>query len=529
METQKKITGPLFGFLTLIFGFIAVAGWIFRSQPIFWIALLLTVGSLVIFARLRFSDFMNFFVSRQARYGANVALSIVGVIGIAVFINVIVVQQFDRKVDLTQLQLYTLSEQTQTILSNLEKDIKITAFFTDNHLQAARVRDMLELYQRETDSLTVSFKNPEIDIELSNKYNISWDGTTIFESGERQERVTVVEEQKFTSAILKLIRDETKRIYFLVGHEERGLDDFNNNGYSAFRAELENQNYAVAPLLLLTAPDLPTDCDALVIAGPKTALASHEIDIIAKYLKRNGKLLLMLDPSVTAGADVNRRLVRLMKGWGITIGNDVVIDKAQFIALFGPQAPVPGPELHEITRPMRELVAFPYTRSVTPTAAVPAGLIVKSLARTVSGPQSSWAETERIPDGTFGDDFVYTAGVDTPAPVSVAVAAEQKVDENSDATAKGPTRIVVFGDSDFASNAFFRAPNRDLLLSAINWLTLEDDLIAIRPIDLQGQTLRQMRAHDVRLVQITSVFLMPSLVFVAGLIVWWQRRKGEDA
>ena len=527
METHKRITGPLFGFLTLIFSFITIASWIFQTSLIFWICLLLTLVSLIIFTRLRFSDFTNFFVSRQARYGANVALSIVGVIGIAVFVNAIVINRLDKKVDLTQLQLHTLSEQTQTVLKNLEKEIHVIAFFKTSNSQAARVKNMLELYQRETEYLTVSFKDPEIDIQLSNKYNILWDGTTIFESSERQEKVTSVEEQKFTSAILKLIRNETKKIYFLVGHEEHGVDDLNKNGYSGVQTELENQGYAAVPLSLLTEPDIPADCDALVIAGPKTALSTHEINVVSKYLRRDGKLFLMLDPSVTAAEDVNRGLVRLMKRWSIAIGNDLVIDETQFFPLFGPKAPVPGPALHEITRPMREPVAFPYTRSVTPITDRPASLSVKSLMKTVGGTQGSWGETQRISDGTFGEDFSYTTGVDTPPPVSIAVAAEQKTDtNNADTTVGGLTRIVVFGDSDFAANSFFRPPARDLFLSIINWLTLEDDLIGIRPIDLQGQTLRQMHVRDGRLVQITSVFLIPSIVFIAGLIVWWQRREG---
>ena len=530
METNKGITGPIFGFLTLIFSFIAIASWIFQAFSIFWICLLLALVSLAIFARLRFSDFTNFFISRQARYGANVALSIVGVIGIAVFVNAIVINRFDKKVDLTKLQLYTLSEQTQTVLKNLEKEIHVIAFFKDSNSQAARVKAMLELYQRETEYLTVSFKDPEIDIQLSNKYNILWDGTTIFESGEQQEKVTSIEEQKFTSAILKLIRDETKKIYFLVGHEEHGLDDLYKNGYSAVQTELENQNYAALPLSLLTEPDIPADCEALVIAGPKTALTAHEINVVSKYLQRNGKLFLMLDPSVTSAEDVNRGLVRLMRRWSIAIGNDLVIDETQFFPLFGPKAPVPGPTLHEITRPMREPVAFPYTRSVAPIEDRPASLSVKSLMKTVGGTQDSWGETQRISDGTFGEDSTYTTGVDTPPPVSIAVAAEQKTDKNNeDKTVGGLTRIVVLGDSDFAANGLFRAPARDLFLSIINWLTLEEDLIGIRPIDLQGQTLRQMHVQDGRLVQITSVFLMPSIVFIAGLIVWWQRRKGENA
>ena len=155
---------------------------------------------------------------------------------------------------------------------------------------------------------------------------------------------------------------------------------------------------------------------------------------------------------------------------------------------------------------------------------------VKSLAKTVGGVQDSWGETERVPDGTFSRELIYTAGVDTPPPVSVAVAVEEKVDNNSQAeTAGSPIRIVVFGDSGFATNAYLREANRDLFLATINWLTLEDDLIAIRPINLEKQALRQMRVVDIRLVQITSVFLIPSIVFIAGLVVWWQRRKGENA
>lgn len=531
METNKSMAAPLFGILTLIFTFVGIANWIFQARLAFWICLLLALVSLIIFVRLRFSAVMDFFVSRQARYGANVALSIVGVIGIAVFVNAIVVQRFDKRVDITLNQLYTLSEQTRKILKTVDKDIRVTAFLGQNvpAQNQQRARDMLGLYAYETQFVTVSYADPYIDQLLRNKYDIRVDGTIVFESDTRHEKVTTIEEQKFTSAILKLIKDETKKIYFLVGHEEHEIEDFNNEGYSSLRAELENQNYAAFSLSLLTEPDIPADCEVLVIAGPKTAFSRYELDIVAKYLARNGKLLLMLDPSLTSAEDTNSGLVRLMKRWGITIGNDFVVDETDFVPLFGPGAPVPGFELHEITRAMRDFVAFPLTRSVTPAADSPTTLSVKSLAKTVGGIQDTWGETERTPDGTFSTELTYTAGVDTPPPVSVAVAVAQKVDNNSqDETTGASTRIVVFGDSDFAVNAALREANRDLFLATINWLTLAEDLIAIRPLDLQKQALRQMRIQDVQLVQITSVFLIPAIVFTAGLIVWWQRRKGED-
>jgi ABC-type uncharacterized transport system involved in gliding motility auxiliary subunit len=540
--SSKNVTGPLFGLLALILGFAAVASLLFGVRPVFWICLLFCFTALVIFARLRFADFVNFFISRQARYGANVALSIVGVIGIAVFVNAIVVQRLDKRVDLTRDQLYSLSEQTQKILKSLNFEIHITTFMSEKVPPADRQRtiEMLELYQRETDFLTISHANPYIDIQLVEKYNIRRDGTVIFETPERQEKATILEEQKFTSAILKLVRKQTKKIYFTVGHEEHSLDDFNNTGYSEVKGELENQNYAAASLSLLTQPAVPADCDVLVIAGPKNALTSHEIGLVSKYLAQNGKLLLLLDPSLTSAEDVNKRLVQLMKRWGIAIGNDLVVDRVSFIFELGPSAPFSTFEPHDITRSaMQVSIPFPVTRSVTPLEDRKATLSVKSLAKTINPTGVSWAETQRETDETFNMDS-YTPGVDIQGPISIAVAAEQKDRSGqSDTSAQsgntvtettgGPTRIVVFGDSDFATNVFFRSASRDLFLATINWLTLEEDLIAIRPIDLRQQALRRMAVQDIRLVQITSVFLIPSIVFIGGLIVWWQRRKGENA
>jgi len=245
----------------------------FWRKNCFWILLLLCATALVIFARLRFADFVNFFTSRQARYGANVALSIVGVIGIAVFVNAIVAQRFDKRTDLTRDRLYSLSEPTQKILKSLNIEIQVTTFISERAVSAAARQhtiETLELYQRETDFLTITHANPYIDIQLVEKYNIRRDGTVIFETlGQKPEKVTILEEQKFTSAILKLIRKKTKKIYFTVGHEERSLDDFNSAGYSEVKAELESQNYVAASLSLLTQPAVPADCEVLVIAGPK--------------------------------------------------------------------------------------------------------------------------------------------------------------------------------------------------------------------------------------------------------------------
>ena len=83
-------------------------------------------------------------------------------------------------------------------------------------------------------------------MEIQIKLNIRW------ESKEKQKRefVSTVDEQKFTSALLKITRDIEQRVYFLVGHGERSTDDFSINGYNQAKEELEKQDLVVITKLI---------------------------------------------------------------------------------------------------------------------------------------------------------------------------------------------------------------------------------------------------------------------------------------
>lgn len=534
---KRDVAGPLFGFLTLIFCFVSIASLFLKAWPAFAICLILCLVSLAIFARLCFKEFVSFFVSRQLRYGTNVALSILGVIGIAVFVNSIVAQRFDKRVDLTEARRHSLSEQTKQILKTLDKKVDIIAFFSDEIPQLkAYAKDRLGLYQRESNLINVLFKNPYIETTLLQKYDLKFDGTIVFESKDRVEKVTTVDEQKFTSALLKIIQNKTKKVYFLSGHGEHGIGDTTNNRYRQVRTELEKQNYEVLSLSLLKEPRIPEDCDVLVVAGPTKPLVPQGIEIIEKYLAKNGKLLLLLDPSPNSAEDVNHGLVQLMKKWGVKIGNDLVYDRVNFYLLLGGHNALHLQfEPHDITRYFfREQIPFIFCRSVTPLDDIPNNLTVQPIAKTVGPKGVSWAETEREVDGKFSSNG-YTAGVDIPGPVSIAAAVEQNDENTEEKEASTPTRIVVFGDSDFATDTHFATDTPDipayapLFPSIINWLTLEEDLIAIVPPNLSGQVLREMNTHQVKFVRITSVFLIPLIVFIAGMVVWWRRREGGAA
>ena len=267
---------------------------------------------------------------------------------------------------------------------------------------------------------------------------------------------------------MKVVRDEIKKIYFLTGHEEQAIDDFDQNqGYSQTKEELEKQNYRVETLSLTTQPEVPADCAALIIPGPKAPLMAHEVNAISKYLDRNGKLFLMLDPSINSPREPNQELVDLMDRWGVTIGNDyvLVLDPRYYDVFRGPSTPyVRDFEFHQVTRFVRP-ASFQFARSVTPKVMNRSNLNVESLAKTIDQIGVSWGETKRNDDGTFEADPSYTEGEDTPPPVSLAVAIQRETEETAtddhlptDTSETSRTRIVVVGDSDFANNFFFTSP-----------------------------------------------------------------------
>ena len=523
--TGKNVAGSLSGFISLILSFLVIVWLVLKVWIAFWIFLVLFLVVFAVFALLRYREFVNFFASRQLRYGTNVTLSIIGVIGIAVFVNIIVAQRFDYKYDLTELRENSLSDSTLKILKSLDKQIDVIAFFSDSTSQnAVRTLDKLELYQRESEFISFSIKNPYIDTHLVDSKLV--DGTIVFSTNERKEEVTIVSEQKFTSAILKLIQNRTKKIYFLEDHGEHKIDDLYDSGLSKLKTELENHNYEPNSLSFLIEQDIPNDCDLLVIAGPTYPFSQKDIGRIDKYLANYGKLLILFNPSKET-EDVNDGLVQLMSKWGVSVGNDLVLDKVAQAIMLGPSAPFPNFEFHEITRPLTgHRLAFPNTRSVTPINNSKSELIIKSLAKTASPITVSWAERGRNPDGKFSSDG-YTPDQDLPAPVSLAVAVEKIVDSEDETSSEmNHTRIVVFGSTQFAMNYYWGESNGILLINSINWLTEDGDLIAITEPDKSKQTLRRMTIQEANLVQLISLFLIPISVFIGGIVVWWQRREG---
>lgn len=467
---------------------------------------LLGVGAaLLIFSLVtNYRQIAAWFGTRSGRLGTNTALLTLAVVVILAIANFLGFRHHKR-IDLTSEKLYSLSDQTKSIVSNLQKDVKILKF---DRTEDIELRDRMTEYEDLSSRIDYEWVDPDKKREVALQYKISRIGEVVVTSGDRIERPQGTSEQELTNAILKVTRDQLKTVCFVEGHGERSLSDTQEEGFAAVEKTLKNENYEIKTISLAASNQPLSDCAVLVIAGPKQPFLAPEVAALGKYLDGGGKAMVLVDP------ETDPQLNEVFRAWNVELGNDTVIDVSAAGQMFGggPYAPlVMSYGSHPITKDFaRTMTIFPLARSVKVGSASGTGATTVSLLTTS---EASWGETEIGPNKTPE----MTEGKDAKGPLSLGVVATKTSGDKEG-------RLVVIGDSDFATNrAINFQRNGDLFMNSINWLAQDEDLISIRP---KSQTNRRVDLTESQqnLLFWLLVAAMPVAVIGSGAYVWWKRR-----
>ena len=145
---------------------------------------------------------------------------------------------------------------------------------------------------------------------------------------------------------------------------------------------------------------------------------------------------------------------------------------------------------------------------------VPDGTDMRELFTTAD--ENSWAETRL-------EELSERAGPTSEqdrGPIGLAMAVT--IDRDDDTAS---SRLVVVGDSDFIANELAAAPllNADLFLNMVNWVAQDEDLISIRPREAEERGVA-LTAQQRQNVFYLSLFIIPGIVVVTGVSLWWGRR-----
>ena len=477
--------------------------------------ILLGVGilSIALYALLQPEQVRRFFTGRSARYGSSALVMSIAFLGILGLLNYLSAR-YHRRFDLTQEKEFSLAPQSVRIIKELDEPVRVTGFFTAGYYAGQEVEDLLTEYSYHTDRFSFEIIDPELKPGLAREYGIVRDGTLIYQQADRQEVDYGTQEQDITSAILKVTSAEQKGIYFLTGHREGDPNGSDRTGYGFIKEALEHDNFVVNTFNLAVTDTIPSDMTVLVIAAPQVEILADEAERLSTYWDGGGSLLVMTEPSLPDP------LGGLLAKWGVQFRDDIVIDPMS--SFFGDVASplVTRFGLHQITADLVGLTTFfPSVRSINYAQPEGTDVMITPLVLTSD---ASWGETNLEELRVRLD-----AGEDNPGPLEIAVVIERDLALGGEG-AKHKARMVIFGDSDFATDGVLGSVqgsigNADLFLNAVSWLAEEEELISIRPEPPRERTIT-VTGPEIRLVLYTCAILLPLTVLIVGGVIWWRRR-----
>lgn len=490
----------LYIFINLLGALFALGGWLISSWG--------TLGTMA--------------GSRTTRYGANAAIYSVAFIGLLIAVNYLAAT-YHRQFDMTAEKAFSLSPQSLQLLKQLKQPLKFYGFVQGGRSPLAE--SLYDQYKYASPLVSYELVDPNRHPELAERFKVSVMNTTHIQyGGDKGEgsNVTDQTESALTNGIMKLIKTGARTVYFLDGHGEGNPDDAQGTtGFGEAKKALEGENYTVKKILLASEAKVPDDCSLLIIAGPTRPLLPHEISATDDYLKHGGRVLAMLRVPRPDQPNDEASLTKLISDWGIKAGNNVVVD--QVVRLFSGPALGLNPLVnsygtHPIIASFTKQTVFPMTRSLAPVTPPKPGLSVTPLAMTS---ETSWGETDL--EGIFKRQAAKFDPADKKGPITVAAAAEANLEQLK--WGAGDARIVVFGDTDFANNQFFdNFFNRDFFMNSVDWLTGETAAITIRPRTLRASRFN-LTMGEFNVVFVMSVLLIPELLLIIGIAVWWERRS----
>jgi ABC-type uncharacterized transport system involved in gliding motility auxiliary subunit len=489
--------------------------WVDYATPFAISALVLL---LIWFVSLGFSG------KRAARYGTLSLVSVLVVLGILVAINYIGSRQ-NKRWDLTANKQFSLSDQTRSVLQKLDSPLQILVFEKEDGFQ--RFKDKLREYEYSSKKVSTEYVDPDKKPTIASQNQVQQYGTILLKYKDRSERITTDTEQDITTGIIKVVQGQQKKVYFTQGHGEKDPTSSERDGYKAIADALTRENYTVDKVVLAQSGSVPDDAAVVIVAGPKTDFFPAEVDALKKYLAKSGKLLLEIDPSDKVDSPPLSNLTALAHDWGIAVGNDIVVDVSGMGQLIGTDQSVPvaaNYPSHAITQRFKFLTAYPFARSITPVSGGVNGHTAQGFVET--SPRS-WAEADIKGLLTTGKVAFSAAGGDKQGPINIAAAVSAAGAATPGAAADAPkpeTRVVVYGDSDFAANSGLGIQgNRDLFMNTIGWLSQQENLIAIRPKDADDRRITMTAAQQTNVTWLSLLFI-PAIIFGTGVYSWWRRR-----
>lgn len=426
-------------------------------------------------------------------------LSIIGISNYMAFKN-------DITFDVTKDRVHTLSDQSKKILASLNSHLELTLFAKRQDWN--KYSTLLNQYKTASKLVELNF----VDIEQSpvkvKQYNIKENGSIVLKYKNTKVVGVVKSELSLTNLIFKILRNKKVNVYYTIGHGEINFQDNSKNGGSYLLKVMQNANYNVIKLDLLSAASIPQDADVVLVLGAVNGMLDLELKKIKQFLDRGGNVFFSLSPNFLKKNLKN--VYAFLKENSIEVIDSIILDRLS--AVEGVQATIPLVTninvRHPITKDFKSRILFPLTVALKPRILEKQRFVW--LGKSSNFP-ASWAETnlDQVSSGNATFDKRDFKG---PLMVSAVV-------ENS----KSNSKMAVTGSTSMFVNGYeSHSTNFNFFLNTLSWLVDDEAITAInRPALTQERVF--LGSSQITLILWVSVAFIPFSFFVFGIIIYRRR------
>ena len=452
------------------------------------------------------------------------------VIAIAVFANLFVsnLPESLTKIDLTSDGMFSLSAQTESIVSALEDEISIY-WIVQSGREDESVETLLGRYESLSKKIRVEKVDPDVSPTFAKKYTSEalYNNSLIVESGSRSKyigyeniyvydysdyystgsySVSFAGENALTSAIDFVTTETVPTLYLLSGHGEKTLP-------SMTQSDISSQNIEIKTLSLITENSVPEDASCVLICAPADDISGEEKELLSAYAENGGSILLVTDPAEAGKSRKN--LNALAETFGMKESEGIVVEEDTNHFAYGtPYYLLPDYGTHTVTEPLSSAgyyvllpIAHALATETTGTGAEPEILLQTSdrAFLKAAGYEMTTYEKE---DGDEEGCFVLSAITETTG-------------ENGNSCFLWIASSAVL---DEMTNVQVAGGNEDFFMNCVSYICGEESNISIRAKSLSSEmlTIPSSRAAALRLCM---VILIPAVLLVIGINIRIRRKR----
>ncbi|MFO8064315.1 MAG: GldG family protein [Spirochaetota bacterium] len=486
---------------------------------------------------------------------------------------------FFFRLDLTENNAFTISEVSRNLFTEIPEEVSITYYVSDRLRNRApetqQVIDILNeyaAYSRGAISVDIVDPQKEDMTERVQELGVVPQQIQVVEQDEqslarvysgvvinyldRQETLPVVfdpatVEYRLTSAIRDLVRDESDVAGLLLGSSGESLEE----DYQMLANQL-SRNFEVRPIT--PGEPIPPEVTVLFVIGG-AELDESELFPVDQFIMDGGNALFAVDgvtvdlqENFTAQAPEEMPILDMLESYGARVEQELVLDTSNRRIPIREQA---GGSTVQSLEPYPHWVRlrgaganaenpitarFPGLDLYWPSPITLTSERGEVLLETSS---ESWLMREEFninPNARAGFEREredtrgrYVVGAALSGAFESFFADREVPDGREPIPSVEDGRIVVVGDSEFASNMVQYTESRhnlDFAVNALTWLSNDEELLEIRTrpardIELNAIEEPALRRSIAAVAEVVNIYVMPLLVIGYGVVRYLRRRE----